>query len=79
MGEGQFGGVDNLAVEVNEVDVNRPGPVPDRPDPPKGVLDRMHPTGKVERIEFCLENRHLIEKLEFGEFGRHINRIRFKD
>ena len=79
MGERQLGGVDNLTAEVNEVDVDRPGPIPDRPDPPKGVLDRMHPTGKVERIEFCLKNRHLVEEFKRSEFGWHIDWLRLKN
>ena len=79
MGEDQLGGVDNLATEVNEVDVDRSWAVPDRSDPSKGILNGMHPPGKVERIEFCLENRHLIEELECGEFRWHADRLRLDD
>ena len=79
MGEGQFGGVDNLATEVDEVDINCPGSVPDHPDPSEIVFNGMHPPGKVKWIEFCLKNRHLIKELERGEFGRHIDRFGLND
>ena len=46
MGKGQLGDVDDLSAEVDEVDVDRPRSIPDRPNPSEVVLDRMHPTGK---------------------------------
>ena len=79
MRQSQFGGVDDLPAKVNEVDVNRPGAVPDRPNPPKIVLDRMHPTGKVKRIEHRLENRDLIEELERGESRRSVDWLGLND
>ena len=79
MRQNQFGGVDDLSAEVDEIDVDRPGSVPDRPNPPEIVLDRMHPAGEVKRIERRLENRHLIEELERGEFGRDVNRFGLND
>ena len=68
-----------MAAEVDKVDIDRPGPVPDRPDPSEVVFNRMHPPGKVKWIEFCLENCDLIEELERGEFGRHIDRFGLND
>ena len=79
MGKGQLGGVDDLSAEVDEVDVDRPRSIPDRPNPSEVVLDRMHPTGKIERIEGRLENRNLIEELERGKFGRYVNRLGLND
>ena len=79
MRQGQFRGVDDLPAEVDEIDVDRPGSVSDRSESSKVILDRMHSPGKVERIEFCLENRDLIEELERGEFGRHIDRLGLDD
>ena len=79
MGESQLRGVDNLAAEVDEIDVNRPGPVSHGTDPSKDILDGMHSPGKVENVKFCLKNSHLIEELERGEFGWHIDRIRLND
>ena len=75
MRQRQLGGVDGLSSEVYKVDVNRPGSVPDRPDPSKIILNRMHSTRKVKRIKRRLENRHLIEELERGEFRRHVDRL----
>ena len=79
MRQSQFRGVDGLSIEVNEIDVNRPGTVPNGANPPEVVLDRMHPTGEVKRIERRLENRDLIEELERGEFRRHVNRLGLED
>ena len=79
MREGQFGGVDDLTAKVDEVEVNRPGTVPDRPDPSEIILYRMHPTGEGKRIERRLENRHLIEELERGEFRRNTNWLSLND
>ena len=79
MRKDQLGGVDDLSAEVDEIDVNRPGAVPNGADPPKVVLNRMHPAGEVKRIERRLENRHLIEELERGEFGQYIDRLGLND
>ena len=69
----QFGSVDDLSPEVNEVDINRPRAVSHHPHPSEIVLDRMHSARKVKRIKVCLKYRDLIEKLERGEFLWHIN------
>ena len=79
MRQGQFGRVDDLSAEVDEIDVDRSGTVPNGANPPEIVLDRMHPAGEVKRIERCLENRNLIEKLERGEFRRYVDRLRLND
>ena len=79
MGERQLGGVDNLAAEVNEVDVDCPGAISDGPGPPKVVLDGMHSPREVENIKFCIENRHLIKKFERDEFEGYIDRLRLND
>ena len=79
MRQGQLGGVDDPPSEVDEIDVNCPRTVPDRANPPEVVLNRMHPAGEVKRIERRRENRHLIEELERGEFGRHVNWLGLND
>ena len=79
MRQGQFGSVDDLTAEVDEIDVNRPGTVLNDTNPSEIVLDRMHLAGEVKRIERRLENRHLIEEFKRGEFGWHIDRIRLND
>ena len=79
MRQGQFRGVDDLPAEVDEIDVDRPGPVPNGANPPEIILDRMHPAGEVKRLERRFENRDLIEELERGEFRRNINRFGLND
>ena len=67
MRERQFGGVDYLATEINEIYINGTGTVANGANAAEIFFNRMHSARKLKGIERCFKYGDLIEELESGE------------
>ncbi len=76
MGQLELRSVDYESGKVDEVDINRARTVFYRPPASERIFDCVHLARKLLCVEACIEDGDLVEELQGGELGGHVDAVR---